>query len=84
MELKSAVTCILFFENTLEAKLDMLTAIGITSNNDEVFKTCEGIRNELCIKEGTTKREDILSCKDQVQYIVDYGNEESNEVDGRE
>ena len=31
----------------LENKLDMLTAIGTTSTNDEVFRICEEIRNEL-------------------------------------
>lgn len=84
MELKDAIICILFYEKSLESKLDMLTAIGITSNNDEVFKVCEEIRNELCNEEGETKREDILSSKDQVQYVVDTGNEEPNEVDGGE
>ena len=84
MELKDAIIRILFYEKGLEAKLDILTAIGITSESDEVFKTCEEIRNELCTEEGKTQREDILSSKDQVQYVVDYGNEESNEVDGGE
>ena len=69
---------------SLEDKLDVLTSIGLASDLDEVFKICEEIRNELCTEEGATKREDILSSKDQVQYVVDYGNEEPNEVDGRE
>ena len=84
MELKDAIICILFYEKVFEAKLDMLTAIGITTQNGEVFKVCEEIRNELCSDEKTQGREDLLLDKDSIQYVEDTGNEESNEVDGRE
>lgn len=34
-------------ENDFETKLDLLTSIGITTTNDEIFKACEEVRNEI-------------------------------------
>lgn len=54
-------------EDTLEAKLDLLTAIGITSTNEEIFKACEEVRNEIvpediCGKEIQIERNELLRC----------------------
>lgn len=34
-------------EKSVEDKLDLLTSIGITTRNDELFKHCEQIRSEI-------------------------------------
>ena len=38
-------------EESLEDALDILTAIGITTSNDELFKLTEEVRNELVCEE---------------------------------
>lgn len=56
-------------EVELEAKLDLLTSIGITTSNDETFKLCEKIRESLVSEsdqevaktEGQELRENVSS-----------------------
>lgn len=45
--IKEAIYLLINLEETLEDKCDLLTAIGITSRNEETFESCEGIRNEI-------------------------------------
>ena len=59
-----------------ESKLDVLTTIGVNSSVNELFIACEEVRNDLCCEEGETKRDNILSSKDKVQFCMDSGNEE--------
>lgn len=56
MSLIDAIKLIIGNEKEYETKLELLTAIGITSDNEETFKSCEYIRNELV--EGSKERED--------------------------
>jgi hypothetical protein len=45
--LYSSVVNLINREQTLEYKLDLLTAISITSTDEEVFNICEGLRDTL-------------------------------------
>jgi hypothetical protein len=47
MDIYTSILNIINHEPDLERKLDMLTAIGITSKNDETFKTCEALREQI-------------------------------------
>ena len=54
-------------ENDFETKLDLLTSIGITTTNEEIFKACEEVRNEIasddiCGKEVQVERNELLRC----------------------
>lgn len=84
-EMKSSIMKLLSLESSLENKLDLLTAIGITSTCEEVFGTCEEIRNEIVPDdpESTPKREDLLSgSKTHRISERDSGNEGADEVHG--
>lgn len=73
-------------EDTLEAKLDLLTAIGITSANEEIFKACEEVRNEIipddiCGKEIQTEGNELLRRTDGWKDYSYNWQEESNASD---
>lgn len=77
---------LIYLEDTLEAKLDLLTAIGITSTNEEIFKACEEVRNEIvpddiCGKKIQTEGNELLR---RIGGWKDYSynwQEESNASD---
>lgn len=46
--MKNVIMELIAYEPNLLAKLEMLTAIGLQTQNDEVWNTSEEIRNELC------------------------------------
>jgi hypothetical protein len=46
--IQTAVRNLVAYEPTLEDKLDMLTSISITTQNDDVWEASEEVRNELC------------------------------------
>jgi len=45
--IRQALQLLINLENSLEDKCDLLTAIGVTARNEEIFKECEEIRNEI-------------------------------------
>jgi hypothetical protein len=47
-DISDIIKAIISLEESLEDKLDMLTSIGITTRNEDTFKTCEEIRTILC------------------------------------
>jgi len=46
-KMKNAIMVILEGEKDLDAKLSMLTEIGLTTSNDETYQLTEEIRHEL-------------------------------------
>ena len=69
-------------EPNLENKLDLLTAIGISTTSEDVFRSCEQIRNEICPETIQESREELLRGSNVIG-IEDSTNEERiNEVDG--
>lgn len=73
-------------EDTLIAKLDLLTAIGVTSTNEEIFKACEEVRNEIvpediCSKEIQIERTEFLRRTDGWKDYSYNWQEESNASD---
>lgn len=72
-------------EKEQKAKLDLLTAIGLTTKNKETFEICERIRERICNEEVPEKRKDLVrSPETQRIYKADPRKEEPNEVDGEE
>jgi hypothetical protein len=47
-----AIGILLNDEKELEAKLDLLTAIGLAASSEETFEICEGFRERLCGEKG--------------------------------
>lgn len=65
-----------------ENKLDLLTAIGITATSEDVFRSCEQIRNVI-VPETIQESRDELLRGSNIIGIEDNTNEERiNEVDG--
>jgi hypothetical protein len=46
-EIISLLKLLICHEPNLDSRLNLLTEIGLTSQNDEMFKACEEVRNEL-------------------------------------
>lgn len=80
------INLVISYEPCLESKLDLLTAIGITSRNESTFKACEALREELLdgYKEISQGREDLLHCKRHCDHCNGRGTIETNEIDGEE
>lgn len=80
-----AIGILLQDEDTLENKLNLLTEIGLTATSNGTFAICEKLRNQLCDKEISPGREDILrDSKTHGHYYSDSGNEEVTEMDGEQ
>jgi hypothetical protein len=47
MSLIDTLRLIIDAENDFETKLQLLTEISISTTNDELFRSCERVRNEL-------------------------------------
>lgn len=74
-----AIVHILQSEETLEDKLDLLTAISITAKNDEVFRASEEIRNELCAGIKKEKRANaVLDLKEERETDSEVQNENNS------
>lgn len=46
--IENVIKELIAYEPNLDAKLNLLTEIGLTTQNDDVWNGCEEIRNELC------------------------------------
>jgi hypothetical protein len=72
-------------ENDFETRLDLLTSIGITTTNEEIFKACEEVRNEIvsddiCGKEIQVERNELLRCLGGWENYNHSWNEESKNI----
>jgi hypothetical protein len=79
------VLALINLEPNMETKMDLLTTIGITTNNDELFKACEEVRNEIAPdNNGSEKiqieRINLLRCNGRIEDNSNSGNEESKET----
>jgi len=54
MKIKELIQKLLDYEMDWEAKFDLLTSIGLDSTNEEFFRACEDIRNDLPDKQPLT------------------------------
>jgi hypothetical protein len=78
-----AIGILISDEKTLEAKLDLLTAIGVGSTDKETFNLCEGFRQRLCDEEVEEEREMLLrNSKTKRIYKSNPREKEFNEMDG--
>lgn len=80
MSLIEAIKLIIDYEKDYKAKLELLTNIGITSQNEETFKSCEKIRDELVegSKKGKSKGQDSLHSTDWKRCGGDSRDLETN------
>ena len=69
-------------EPNLENKLDLLTAIGISTTSEDVFRSCEQIRNEICPETIQESREELLRGSNVIGIEDNTNEERINEVDG--
>jgi hypothetical protein len=71
--LAEAILKIVHSEELLLDKHEMLTAIGLASTNDFVFKICEEIRNELpdCPTQIQIERDVLLRDSNKIQFVTD-------------
>lgn len=75
MSLIDAVRAIINSENDFETKLSILTEISISTTSDELFRSCERVRNELVEsgKEDQNKRSECLHSSKQERDSGDNG-----------
>jgi hypothetical protein len=69
-------------EPDLENNLDLLTAIGITATSEDVFRSCEHIRNEICPETIQESREELLRGSNVIGIEDNTNEERIDEVDG--
>ena len=69
-------------EPNLENKLDLLTAIGISTTSEDVFRSCEQIRNEICPETIQESREELLRGSNVIGIEDNTNEERINEVYG--
>lgn len=84
--IKDSLIGLINLEKTLTNKLELLTAIGVTTSNEETFESCEEIRDELMelCKERTDQWFDDLSHEESAEDSGDSGFEEFEEISSRE
>lgn len=59
--MKTTLRQLMFYENTLDDRLNMLTEIGLTTSNQELFRATEEIRHELITNQNTQEgRQGVL------------------------
>lgn len=63
--MKNVIQELIAYEPNLDAKLDLLTAIGTTTANTEVWNATEEVRNELCTDLAITKEQILNSLPGQ-------------------
>ena len=82
MNLINAIELIVELEKTHAKKLEMLTSIGVTSANEETFKSCEEIRDRICEgnKEGENQGQDLLYSEEESDDCGDSWEEKSDEL----
>lgn len=76
-----AIGILLNDEKELEAKLNMLTEIGLTASNKETFKICEDFRERLCRKEVAQERADYLPPKGTMWWVKRSSRNEVSDAD---
>ena len=59
MSLIDALRLIIKSENDFETKFQLLTEISISTTNDELFRSCERVRNELVESSEKNESEEI-------------------------
>lgn len=62
-------------EKSLDAKLGLLTEIGLATENEETFKICEDFRNCLCVEKVEKSRQDELPVIHKRDIERSSGNE---------
>lgn len=64
-ELNHIIKLLLGYEESLDARLDLLTEIGLTTTNNDIFNATEEIRHELAsgskMEKGSS--DDLRDCK---------------------
>ena len=72
-DIKFLIQSLLSYEDDFDARLDLLTSIGIDSTNEKIFAACEEIRNELpeSDKEVQIERDELLRTANKVQFCTD-------------
>lgn len=66
--------------NDTESKLDLLTTISITTDNDEIFKASEEVRNGFTDSGKEVEREKLANDLLVIKQRASSGNEESDEI----
>lgn len=86
MLLIDAIRVIIDHEPNGLARYELLTSIGIDSTNEEIFKACEEIRNELPDDSEALplKRHDVLRHHDEKENLRDSRENKSDEIHVRE
>lgn len=69
-------------EPDLESKLDLLTTISITTTSEDVFRSCEQIRNEICPETIQESRQELLRGSNVIGIEDNTNEERINKVDG--
>ena len=77
-----AIGILLNDEPDIETKCDMLTAIGLASSNEEVFKICEKFRDRICSEEVEKVGIDDIPPVYKRATHGDSGNEECSKAYG--
>ena len=84
LSIELALSVLLDNEPQDEVKLDLLTEIGLTTTNKEIFEVCEKIRDAICSGQDSQGKSDDLCGEKEPQEICDSRDEESNDLDGEE
>jgi hypothetical protein len=78
---------IISYDESLEKKHEILTAIGLATASEDLFRACEAVRNDLpdSSNEVQVSREELLRGR-AVGFIEggDYREEKSDEISGAE
>jgi hypothetical protein len=77
-----AIGILISDEETLDAKLDLLTEISLTATNKETFAICEKFRERLCSKEIQESRKYDLHCESQGINNGSLGKKVSDAING--
>ena len=81
-DITESISFLINQEPDLENKLDLLTAISITTTSEDVFRSCEHIRNEICPETIQEIREELLRGSNITGIEDNTDKERINEVDG--
>jgi hypothetical protein len=73
--MKIIIEALIEIEETLERKHEILTAIGLATTSEKLFKCCEEVRNELpdCPSQVQVERDDLLRGR-HVPYCTESGS----------
>ena len=86
--IRASIYSLVSYENSLDRKHEMLTAIGLATGNDETFKICEEIRNDLpeCPTQIQVERSELLRSANVPQFCTEDNSrlQELNDLLGDE